>query len=57
MTGTVHGVGLGPGDPELLAWRPEHTPFWVDLGSGFAPMPFLRVFGVGEEMQVPANWF
>jgi hypothetical protein len=48
---------LGPGDPELLAWRPEHTPYWVELEMGFAPMPLLRVFGVSEEMQVPANWF
>lgn len=48
---------LGPGEPKLLAWRPEHTPYWVELSSGFAPMPLLEHFGVGEEMQVPANWF
>jgi hypothetical protein len=47
---------LGPGRPELLAWRPENNPFWVELHAGFAPMPFLRVFGVSEEMQVPGNW-
>lgn len=47
----------GPGEPELLAWRPSHAPFWAELETGLAPMPFLRVFGVDEEMQVPANWF
>lgn len=48
---------LGPGRPDLLAWRPEHTPFWVELKSGFAPMPFLRLFGVDETMRVPGNWW
>jgi hypothetical protein len=50
-------IHLGPGDPALLPWRLEHTPYWVELDSGLAPMPFLRVFGVGKEMQVPSNWF
>jgi hypothetical protein len=35
----------GPGESRLLAWRPEHTPYWLELRSGFAPMPLLRVFG------------
>ena len=36
----------GSGDPRLLAWRPEHAPFWADLQSGLAPMEFLTLFRV-----------
>jgi len=32
----------GPGPDELRAWRLENTPFWADLQSGHAPMPFLH---------------
>ena len=48
---------LGPGRPDLLAWRFENSPFVADWESGFAPMPFLSIFGVPPEMQVPHNWF
>ena len=39
----------GPGDPALLAWRPEHAPFWADLQSGPAPMEFLSLFRIWRQ--------
>jgi hypothetical protein len=40
---------IGPGDPRLLPWRVEHSPIWVELKAGPAPMPFLRDFGIGRQ--------
>jgi hypothetical protein len=46
----------GPGDPALLAWRPEAMPLVADLPTGPAPMEFLGLFGVEEPMRRPGSW-